>query len=386
MVPCDRILQTAIDEDADLIGLSGLITPSLDEMVFVAKEMERRSIRLPLLIGGATTSRQHTAVKIAPEYGQTTVHVLDASRVVDVVSSLLSDDRSAGASSRRTARAAASCGSSTARAASGRCCRTRRRWRTGSKIDWAAEPPAVRRSSAAACYDVPLDELVPFIDWTFFFAAWELKGRFPAILDHPQYGAAARDLYDNARDAARPDRRERLLTARGVYGFWPAASEGDDIVVYSDRAAHGELTRFNMLRQQEAVADGKPNLSLADFVADRTAASPTTSARSRSRPASAPTSWRAGSSAAHDDYSAIIVKALADRLAEAFAAYLHARRAHGVGLRRGARRRTTSSPSVTAGSARASAIRPVPTTARSSSCSTARRARQSASTLTEMPR
>ncbi|HXI29648.1 MAG TPA: vitamin B12 dependent-methionine synthase activation domain-containing protein, partial [Vicinamibacterales bacterium] len=335
MVPADRILQTAIDERADFVGLSGLITPSLDEMVFVAKEMTRRGMRLPLLIGGATTSRQHTAVKIAPEYGDTTVHVLDASRVVDVVSSLLSDDRRG------------------AFAQQNRELQQRLRDQHGArkerpllaydaaianrvKVDWPRDPlPAPPFVGRRVLADMPLGDLVPFIDWTFFFAAWELKGRFPAILDHPEYGAAARDLYANARTLLDRIVNDGLLTASGVYGFWPAASEGDDVVIYSDAAHHGELTRFNMLRQQEAMASGQPNLSLADFIAPRGALG---SGRSDYLGAFAVTAGLGADDLArrferdHDDYNAIVVKALADRLAEAFAAYLHqrARREWGI--------------------------------------------------------
>jgi 5-methyltetrahydrofolate--homocysteine methyltransferase len=324
MVPCDRILQTAIDVGADLVGLSGLITPSLDEMVFVAKEMERRGLCVPLLIGGATTSRQHTAVKIAPENSQATVHVLDASRVVDVASSLLSDSQRPGFESANRAR----------QEELREQYKTRRErplvpyqaaLRNRLKIDWASEGlPAPSFIGRRVVDGVPLAELVPYIDWTFFFAAWELKGRFPAILDHPQYGAAARELYDHAQALLGRIVSERLLRANGVYGFWPAASEGDDIVVYSDRERTGELTRFNMLRQQEAVADAKPQLSLADFVADRS------SPASDSIGAFAVTAGLGAEDLAGsferslDDYNAIIVKALADRFAEAFAAYLHA--------------------------------------------------------------
>ncbi len=209
MVPCDRILQTAIDEGADLVGLSGLITPSLDEMVFVAKEMERRGLTLPLLIGGATTSRQHTAVKIAPEYGRTTVHVLDASRVVDVVSSLLSDEQRADVRAREPRAAGASCASSTRARQERPLARLRRgarrtAWRSTGR---ARRRPRRRSSAGARSTTCRSTRLVPYIDWTFFFAAWELKGRFPAILDHPQYGAAARELYDHAPGAARPHRR-----------------------------------------------------------------------------------------------------------------------------------------------------------------------------------
>jgi 5-methyltetrahydrofolate--homocysteine methyltransferase len=328
MVPADKILQTAVDERADIVGLSGLITPSLDEMVLVAKEMTRRGLRLPLLIGGATTSRQHTAVKIAPEYEETTVHVLDASRVVDVVSSVLSEDRR------------------DAFARDNRELQQRLRDQHGARkarpllayeaakanhlsIEWSRETPSVppfigRRVLA----DVPLAEIVPFIDWTFFFAAWELKGRFPAILDHPEYGPAARDLYANATTLLDCIVKDRRLTASGVYGFWPAASEDDDIVVYSDAEHHGELARFNMLRQQETMAAGQPNLSLADFIAPRGALG---SGRTDCIGAFAVTAGLGAEDLArryerdHDDYNAIVVKALADRLAEAFAAYLHQR-------------------------------------------------------------
>jgi 5-methyltetrahydrofolate--homocysteine methyltransferase len=325
MVPSDRILDTAVREKADLIGLSGLITPSLDEMVFVAKEMTRRNLHLPLLIGGATTSRQHTAVKIAPEYGESTVHVLDASRVVDVVASLLSDDRRAAFDQ------------------TNRGLQETLRFQHSQRkekpllpyetalanrlaIDWPAttlsEPPFVGRRMI----NVPLEDLVPYIDWTFFFTAWELKGRYPAILDHPEYGKAARDLYDSARALLDRIVGERLLTASGVYGFWPAASEGDDIVVYRDRQHTGELVRFNLLRQQEAIADGKANLSLADFIAPRSTLG---ADRSDHLGAFAVTAGIGADALAAtfehelDDYSAILVKALADRFAEAFAAYLH---------------------------------------------------------------
>jgi 5-methyltetrahydrofolate--homocysteine methyltransferase len=332
MVPADKILQTAVDAKADLVGLSGLITPSLDEMVFVAKEMERRHMRLPLLIGGATTSRQHTAVKIAPEYGETTVHVLDASRVVDVASSLLSDERRPAFERENRALQNRLREQHSARrerpllsyaaALANRC-----------KVDWAREKPAAPSFiGRRVLMDVPLADLVPYIDWTFFFTAWDLKGRFPAILDHPQYGEAARDLYASAQSLLQRIVDERRLTASGVYGFWPAASEDDDIVLYRDRDRAGELVRFNLLRQQEAMPAGQANLSLADYVAPRTSES------TDYLGAFAVTAGIGAGDLARaferelDDYSAIIVKALADRLAEAFAAYLHsvARREWGI--------------------------------------------------------
>ncbi len=319
MVPAERILQTALDERADLVGLSGLITPSLDEMVFVAREMERRELALPLLIGGATTSRQHTAVKIAPEYDATTVHVLDASRVVDVVSSLLNDDR-------RTAFDRSNRELQESLRAQHRARQERPLLSYAAavanrlKIDWAREAIPTPAFLGRRIVELPLAALVPFIDWTFFFAAWELKGRFPAILDHPQYGTAARDLYANARRLLDRIVSEKRLTARAVYGFWPATSEGDDLVLFTDEARHGELARFNMLRQQETMASGQSNLSLTDFVGPRDYLG-----------AFAATAGLGADDLAHefeadhDDYQAILVKALADRLAEAAAAHLHKR-------------------------------------------------------------
>jgi 5-methyltetrahydrofolate--homocysteine methyltransferase len=324
MVAADRILKTAIDERADLIGLSGLITPSLDEMVFVANEMERRGFRTPLLIGGATTSRQHTAVKIAPEYSGPTVHVLDASRVVDVVSSLMNPgDRSRFEEANRTQQAALREQHGARRERPLLSYQAARENRL--RIDWSTERlPMPASTGRRVLDDVPLADILPYIDWTFFFAAWELKGRFPAILDHPQYGSAARELYENARALLDRIVGERLLRARAVYGFWPAASDADDIVVFDDESRSRELTRFNMLRQQETLPDGRPNLSLADFVAARASgAADYIGAFAVTAGIGADVLARRFEQS-HDDYSAILVKALADRLAEALAAYLHA--------------------------------------------------------------
>jgi 5-methyltetrahydrofolate--homocysteine methyltransferase len=348
MVPCDRILQEAADRKVDIIGLSGLITPSLDEMVYVAQEMQKRGLELPLLIGGATTSRQHTAVKIAPEYRQPVVHVPDASRVVDVVSSLLSDDQRstfADATREEQARLRDQYGARRDRPLLSYADARRNRLKLTPE-------PAVPSFTGIRSVDVDLADLVPFIDWTFFFAAWELKGRFPAILDHPGHGPAARDLYAQAQSLLSRIVSGKLLRARGVYGFWPANSDGDDIVLYRSTvrgprsAVHGprpteggrgssdevarfpklsEIARFPMLRQQEVIADDKPNRSLADFVA------PIESGVVDYVGAFAVTAGHGVDElvkrfeAANDDYSAIIVKALADRLAEAFAEYLHAR-------------------------------------------------------------
>jgi 5-methyltetrahydrofolate--homocysteine methyltransferase len=315
MVSTDKILQAAIDNKADIVGLSGLITPSLDEMVFVAAEMERRQFKLPLLIGGATTSPQHTAVRIAPEFSQPTVHVPDASRVVDVVASLLSkEQRPAFDAANRAAQAklreqhAGRKDRPTLSIAQARANRL--------QLDYAN--PAVPSFTGIRKVDVALDELVPFIDWQFFFAAWELKGRFPKIFDDPKIGTAAKDLYDHAQKLLKQIVDGKLIRARGVYGFWKANAHGDDIVLENG-------VRFPMLRQQEVIADNKPNRSLADFI------SPIESGVTDYIGAFAVTAGLGVDElvrkfeAQHDDYSAIIVKAIADRLAEAFAEYLHAR-------------------------------------------------------------
>jgi 5-methyltetrahydrofolate--homocysteine methyltransferase len=322
MVPCDRILETARAERADLVGVSGLITPSLDEMVYVAREMERRHLRLPLLVGGATTSPEHTAVKIAPEYGGPTVHVLDASRVVDVAASLLGASHGVfvDETRERQARLRERHGARQRRALV-----TLEEARANSfEAAWTERPPQPS-FVGRRLVELPLTELVPYIDWTFFFAAWELKGRFPAILDHPQYGPAARDLYDHARRILDRIVADGSLRARGVYGFWPAGSDGDDVLVFGDERRAVTLTRFPMLRQQERAPEGLPNLSLADFIApldgsalDYLGAFAVTAGIGAD--ALVTTFERA-----HDDYSAIIVKALADRLAEAGAERLHRR-------------------------------------------------------------
>jgi 5-methyltetrahydrofolate--homocysteine methyltransferase len=325
MVPCDKILQAALDVQADVVGLSGLITPSLDEMVFVAKEMQRRGFTLPLLIGGATTSAQHTAVKIAPQFSQSTVHVLDASRAVGVVASLLDPkqrqtfdqtnrdehERLRAVFARR--RESALIPYDTALA--GRL-----------KIEWRPiDIPVPSFTGHRLLDDVPLGEIAAYIDWTFLFVAWELKGKFPQILEHSHYGEAARELYANARELLQRIIDERLLTANGVYAWWPANSDGDDIILYTDDRRRQELARFHMLRQQEAHDDTRPYLSLADFIA------PVDSGLADYLGGFAVTAGLGVDTLVrcfeqdHDDYNAIMVKALADRLAEAFAEYLHQR-------------------------------------------------------------
>jgi 5-methyltetrahydrofolate--homocysteine methyltransferase len=324
MVPADKILQTARERAVDIIGLSGLITPSLDEMVKVAQEMTRQGFEVPLLIGGATTSPQHTAVKIAPEYPGSVVHVLDASRAVGVVSALLDPAK------RRVLD-----GETRAKQEELRTVHAKKQQRpllsyeraraNRLALAWERYTPPVPAFLGRRQIKVPLADLVPFIDWTFFFTAWELKGRFPAILDDPKQGAAARELYEHASELLDHIVAKGALVARGVYGFWPAASRGDDIVLYADANRREETVRFNMLRQQSVIADNKPNRSLADFIApdesgvlDHVGAFAVTAGIGAD-------ALVAHFESEHDDYQAILVKALADRLAEAFAEYLHAR-------------------------------------------------------------
>ena len=381
MVPADRILQTAVDDGADMIGLSGLITPSLDEMVFVAREMERRKMTIPLLIGGATTSRPHTAVKIAPEYtAQPVVHVVDASRAVDVVSRLLERDRARRLRREQSRRSGAAARSSTRRSSGGRSCRGRRRQRNRFELDWT--PPASRcpRSPARASSTSSLETIVPYIDWTFFFAAWELKGRFPAILDHPQYGRRGARAVRPRPHAARSHRGRASADDPRRLRLLAGPLDGDDIVVYRagtgsnaghSRSASTELLRFNMLRQQEQQPTAR-----------RISRSPTSSPRIDSGlqdylGAFAITGGIGAEELARtferdqDDYHAIMVKALADRLAEASAEWLHAR-ARGTGATAPAsscRRRDLHRRDAIAAFVRRSAIRPAPITARNASCS-----------------
>jgi 5-methyltetrahydrofolate--homocysteine methyltransferase len=311
MVPAERILDVAVEEEADVVGLSGLITPSLDQMVDVAREMERRGMGLPLLIGGATTSRQHTAVRIAPAYSQPVVHVLDASRVVRVVSDLLDPDRRVrlDGENRADQDRLRDLHAEKERKPVLPLARVREnRLRVG--FDDLSKPEFTGRRLVEA----DLATLREYIDWQFFFHAWELKGKFPAILEQP----VARELFDDAQRLLERIVDERLLAARGVFGFWPAHAEGDDVVL-------DEGTRFCFLRQQADYGDSRPNRSLADYVApegDHLGAFAVTTGLGADELA-------AGFAAEHDDYHAIMVKALADRLAEAFAEYLHevARRA-----------------------------------------------------------
>ncbi len=322
MVGCDKILDTAVEVGADAVGLSGLITPSLDEMVFVASEMERRGMTMPLLIGGATTSRTHTAVKIAPAYSGPVIYVTDASRAAPVVSKLLSPEREA-----LVRQTKAEYAQSREAYLAGQDKRPRLPLETAraraAKLAFAAPVrPAFLGLRSFTAY--PLEDLVPYIDWSPFFASWDLVGRYPDILQDDLVGQAARSLYKDAQAMLARMVQEQWVEARGVAGFWPAAREGDDIVVYTDERRNAPRARLHTLRQQMDKGSDKPNLALADFVAapeqggDYIGAFAVTAGIGEDTRAEA-------FKADNDDYSAILVKALCDRLAEAFAEHLHAR-------------------------------------------------------------
>jgi len=383
MVPAAKILETAREKKADVIGLSGLITPSLDEMVHVAQEMERERFELPLLIGGATTSRAHTAVKIAPHYRASTVHVLDASRAVGVVNSLLNEELKSKFDQKtrsdyerlRQEHSAKTHGKKLLTLEEARANRTPIDWSSyappkpeflgvriyASNLGSGFSLPAVAGSSPATSADdwktsgatnaqeasrqaaemdrlaacasrkkaISLSDLVPYVDWSPFFHAWELRGRYPAIFEDPKIGKQAHELFDDAQELLDEIVAKNLFTARGVHAFWPANSVGDDVDLYSDEAHSEKLATFYFLRQQMQKPAGQANHCLADFVASRN------SQRSIRDPQRADYlgGFAVGIHGAdeiaeefkrqHDDYSAIMAKALADRLAEAFSEYLH---------------------------------------------------------------
>jgi 5-methyltetrahydrofolate--homocysteine methyltransferase len=323
MVPFQDILKSANDNKADMIGLSGLITPSLDEMVTVAEEMTRQGFSLPLLIGGATTSKVHTALRIAPRYKGTTVHVLDASRAVGVCSTLMSESGSQAEDF------------ATKVAAEYETIRVERAGNTkekviplaaaranGFKIDWQAyTPPKPAVSGTRVFAEYPLHELVERIDWTPFFRSWELAGNYPAILEDPVVGDSARKLYADARKMLDRIVREKWLTAKGVVGFWPCRRDGDDVVIYTDESRTKEMSRLFFLRQQIEKRAPRANMCLADFIspeADWIGGFAVTSGHGIEE-------HLKRFKADHDDYSDILLKALADRLAEAFAERLHER-------------------------------------------------------------
>ncbi len=322
MVPADRILDAAIEHKVDIVGLSGLITPSLDEMVFVAREMERRGFDIPLLIGGATTSRTHTAVKIEPGYRKgSTTYVIDASRAVGVVSGLLSPTEKA-KNEAATRDEYIRIREQYARGQEVKARATLQQARENRfNVDSTAPMPGKPSFIGVRAFDAwDLADLADHIDWTPFFASWELIGRYPLILEDEIVGEAAKDLFKDAQGMLKRIIDEKWFTAKGVVGFWPAQAVGDDIAVYADETRAEEIARFHTLRQQIKKSNGKPNLALSDFIAEKgsdyVGAFAVTAGHGELEIAK--TFKDAG-----DDYSAIMATALADRLAEAFAEALH---------------------------------------------------------------
>ena len=324
MVPCETILDTAVKESVDIIGLSGLITPSLDEMVYVASEMKRRGMTTPLLIGGATTSDKHTAVKIAPKYDNPVLHVLDASRSVGVVDQLLSDERRDGFVGENTKLQEKLVSAYEQRDI--KLVPYQTALENRFPTDWDnVEISRPQFTGINNLNSYPLEEIAEYIDWSPFFMTWELKGKFPKIFDDPKVGEVARELYDNAQEMLQKLISDRRVNATGVYGFWPAASDGDDVIVYQDERRDKELARFYMLRQQWQRKGQEHFRSLADFIA------PVGSGREDYIGGFAVTAGiqidqiAAEFESQNDDYNSILVKSLADRLAEAFAELLHHR-------------------------------------------------------------
>jgi len=324
MVPMDRIIETAGKEKVDIIGLPGLVTPALEEMRLVAAEMERQGIDLPLMIGGATTSRLHTALRIEPNYSKGVFWVKDASRAVGVARQLTDPEKRLRLTKEYTADYAA----------------VRERRAKGSRrappipiedardnrlqIDWSECEPVVPAQPGITVYeDFPIEELVDYIDWTPFFQTWEMSGRYPDILDDPAKGEVARSLFADAQDMLQKIVAEKWLRARATVGLFPAAADGDDVVIYTDNTRTDELERLAFLRQQKVKAKGKPNFCLADFIAPIEAGltdhiglfAVTAGLGIEEKIAEFDTN--------NDDYSSILLKALADRLAEALAERMH---------------------------------------------------------------
>jgi 5-methyltetrahydrofolate--homocysteine methyltransferase len=324
MVPCEKILERAKAENADLIGLSGLITPSLDEMVHVAREMERQGFKLPLLIGGATTSRAHTAIKIAPHYSEPVVHILDASRAVPVTTSLLSDDNKAAFVMEHRAQYESIRKAHSApkqKLVSIATARARR-----MPIEWRTEDLPVPSFTGIRVLDnAPLATLRDFIDWSPYFHTWGMKGIYPRILEDERQGAEARKIFDDGWALLDRIIDENLITARGVYGFFPANAVGDDIELYTDNTRTKVLKRFHFLRQQANKEGSEPCRSLADFIAPKETGLPDYIGGFAVTSGIGLKQLCDRFRAENDDYNAIIAEAIADRLAEAFAECLHKR-------------------------------------------------------------
>jgi 5-methyltetrahydrofolate--homocysteine methyltransferase len=326
MVPCERVLEVARQERADIVGLSGLITPSLEEMAHVASEMERQGFTIPLLIGGATTSRMHTAVKIAPRYSGPTVYVPDASRSVGVCSSLLSDDQRDGYLAAVAADYAKAREVHAGREGKGASHPIEEARRRGWPTDWTSyRPPRPAFVGRRTLRDYPLEEIAACIDWTPFFQTWDLAGRYPAILDDPIVGESARGVFQDAQAMLARVIGERWLRAHAVFALLPAARDGDDIVVYADETRTRVAMTFHTLRQQAVKAADRCNHALADYVAPIESGVPDHLGLFAVTAGDGVDERVAQFEAAHDDYSAILLKALADRLAEAFAEHLHLR-------------------------------------------------------------
>ena len=323
MVPTEKILETARKENVDIIGLSGLITPSLEIMVNVAAEMERQNFHLPLMIGGATTSKIHTAVKIAPQYSEPVVYVKDASRTVGVVANLLSKNEEFLQSLKDEY--------AQIREFHGQ--KKQKEYLTLDEArankftpDWNADVIyKPNQTGVHELIDFPLEELRKYIDWNFFFFVWELKGRFPEILDDEVQGEQARKVYEDAQIMLDEIIEKKMLQANGVYGIWPAQADGDDIVLYNDDACKDELGRFYHLRQQEKKKEGSPNFCLSDFIAPKELGKTDYCGGFAVTAGIGIEKWLEQYKADHDDYKAIMLEALADRLAEAFAELLHAK-------------------------------------------------------------
>jgi 5-methyltetrahydrofolate--homocysteine methyltransferase len=323
MVSCEKILKTAREQRVDMIGLSGLITPSLDEMAHVAKEMTREGFDLPLLIGGATTSKAHTAVKIAQFYKHPVVHVLDASRAVGVVGSLISEDLKGPFAATNLRDQASIRQAHQDKGEKVVLTLAQARERRVPIVWQGSTVPTPAFTGIRALDPFPLEQLVPYIDWTPFFHTWELRGRYPGIFDDPAVGSKAKELFDDATTLLNEIVTRKLLTARGVYGFFPANSVGDDIELYTDESRQTVFTTLHMLRQQSPKPEGQANQCLADFVAPKSTGMQDYVGAFAVTTGHGIEALCARFEQDHDDYNSIMTKALADRFAEAFAECLH---------------------------------------------------------------
>ncbi len=325
MVPSERIIASALEHKVDVIGLSGLITPSLEEMVHVAREMKREKLNIPIILGGATTSEIHTAVKIEPEYQHGVIHVKDASKAVGVVANLLSNENRAGFLSGVKAKYSGMRSHYDKKAAYDYVSLTEAR-RNKPRTDWknfqSVKPQML---GTKVFYDYPLDELVPFIDWTFFFHAWKIGGKYPLIFNDPIKGVEARKLFEDAQILLADILAKKMLIARGVIGLFPCNSVGDDIEVYADEQRSKVLTVFRFLRNQQKKEDEGPNLCLSDFIAPRDSGIVDYMGSFAVTAGLGVEEWASMFEQDLDDYNAIMVKILADRLAEAFAENMHYR-------------------------------------------------------------